>query len=458
MKHALLRAATAFAALAAVAVPLAGHGAPLPRKPFLGVQLQPAPGGAGVAIGTVFPGGTAAVLGVRNGDVLTAVNGTPVTTPEAVIGLARTLSSGDRVTMDLVRSGKPLKLSGRAQAKPFELYRGATVDYGSVAFRDEQLRDVLAMPEGAPEAPVLFFIQGYSCGSIEGGPADGLYRRLGEELLARGIGYYRVEKIGMGDSAGKLRCQDVDFATEVDGFRAAYRHLVSQRKIPPERIFMLGHSLGGMQAPLLAAQVAPRGIAVFGTVVRNWADYHRDLDATQPFLITGEDPADTARTAEQRRDLIRMFYFQKMDPAAIARARPEYADAMRNIFNWDGDKAVFGRSYVFAQQLASLPLLDAWKRSRTNVLSIYGGSDMVALTDVDHRYLADIANYWRPGSGRYVEIADTGHGMDMAGSRDAIRSAYRTGSPPPEGRFNVRVAEELAGWIKASMARPPLAS
>jgi pimeloyl-ACP methyl ester carboxylesterase len=450
-------AITALLAGAVLASPAAAQG-DLPRKPFLGVQLQPAPGGQGVAIGTVFPEGTAARLGMRPGDLLIAINGTRVAAPADVIALTQTLSSGQAVALELQRGGKPLTLRGKAQPRPLEKYSNATVDYGSVAFGGGRLRDVLVMPAGVPDAPVLYFIQGFSCGSVEGGARDELYYRLGEELVARGIGYYRVEKVGQGDSQGPLKCQEVDFRTETDGFRTAYRHLVEQRKVVPDRIFMFGHSLGGLTAPLLAAETAPRGIAVYGTVVRNWADYHRDLDATQSFLISGEDPAETAAIADRRRDVIRMFYFDKMAPAALARARPELVDGLRNAFNWDGDKAIFGRNYLFAQQLAALPLLDAWKKSRTNILSIYGGSDMVALTDVDHRYLADVANYWRPGSGTYVEIADTDHGMALVGSRDAIRARNRSGGEALSGPFNVKVAEALAGWIKASMARPPLAS
>ena len=81
---------------------------------------------------------------------------------------------------------------------------------------------------------------------------------------------------------------------------------------------------------------------------------------------------------------------------------------------------------------------------------------MVALTDVDHRYLADIANYWRPGSGTYVEVASTDHGMNLVGSRDAIRQRNREGGEPLTGEFNPRVVDALAEWIKASLAKPPL--
>ena len=140
-------------------------------------------------------------------------------------------------------------------------------------------------------------------------------------------------------------------------------------------------------------------------MVRNWADYHHDLDAAQSFLISGTDPAEAAKVSERQRELIRMYISEDV-PGQIARVRPDYADAMREIFAWDSKERMFGRHFLFAQQSAALPLIDAWKTSKTNVLALYGGSDMVALTDVDHRYLADIANYWRPGSGTYAEVRE----------------------------------------------------
>ena len=37
-----------------------------------------------------------------------------------------------------------------------------------------------------------------------------LYDRLIGELLRNGIGFYRVEKAGLGDSAGGAGCADID--------------------------------------------------------------------------------------------------------------------------------------------------------------------------------------------------------------------------------------------------------
>jgi hypothetical protein len=87
---------------------------------------------------------------------------------------------------------------------------------------------------------------------------------------------------------------------------------------------------------------------------------------------------------------------------------------------------------------------------------MYGEADLVALFDEDHRLIADIANHYRPGSGRYVEIPRTGHGMDVVGDRQELRRHTVAAGAVPTGEFNPEVARVLAGWIREAMARPPV--
>jgi pimeloyl-ACP methyl ester carboxylesterase len=260
----------------------------------------------------------------------------------------------------------------------------------------------------------------------------------------------------MGDSAGTPHCSAIDYAAELDAFRAAYRHLIEQRGVGAERIFMFGHSLGGLQAPMLAAERAPRGVAVYGTVVRNWADYHRDISQLQSFLMTGADPVEATRSAEAYRDVFRRFYMERETPAAIAASSPALAQGLREAFGWDGGDNVFGRHFKYDQDLAHQPLMAAWRDSNTNVLAVYGESDLVALFDEDHRLIADLANHYRPGTGRYVEVPSTGHGMDVIGTRLEVRERTRASGAPPQGEFNPEVARILAGWIRDALARPPV--
>jgi hypothetical protein len=430
----------------------------LPRKAALGIRLSPAPqGSSGALVAEAFPGGTGVAIGVRNGDLVVSTAGRPVGNPAEVIAYASSLRAGDKVELVVRRDGRDVHLTGKARPRPFETYADASVDYGAVPFRGGLLRDILVSPKGVTNPPVLFLLPGFTCASIEPALPDDPYRRLGAELAKRGVAYYRVEKPGLGDSIGTPACADVDFATELDAFRGAYKHLIETRHIDPDRIFMFGHSLGGLEAPLLAAELPPRGVAVYGTVLRNWADYHLDIPRYQTFLAEGSDPGEAAAATERARELLRQFYFGKKSPAELAAANPDNPDQMRLNFAWDGADKMFGRNYRFLQGLAGLPLASAWRRAKTNVLALYGESDIVAIDDRDHKLIADIADFYRPGSGRFVEIARTGHGMTMVGNRREYREkAIAAGGAAPDGPFNPEVAAVLAGWITDAMARQPV--
>lgn len=429
----------------------------LPRRPSLGVTLGPVEGGGpGVLVRNVLPGQTAEALGVRDGDVILRLDGIAVSSVPEIVGYASRLAPDQRIAILLRRGGRERTLRGRARPRPTEAWENARVDYGAVPFRGGQIRDIFVAPEGVAQPPVVFLIQGFSCATIEPTDAGHPYRRLGTELVREGIAYYRVEKPGMGDSAGGPACADIDFATEVDAFRAAYRHLVETRGVDPDRIFMFGHSLGGYQAPLLAAERAPRGVAAFGTLVRSWGDYHRDLVQFQPFVMAGQDPVAASATADLDRDIFRRYYYDRQTPSAIAAALPDHAARVREILAWDGGERTMGRHWKFMQDLAHAPVIPAWRDTRSNVLAMFGETDFAALWDEDHRLIVDIVNHYRPGTARYVEFARTEHGMGVVGTRGEWRARAIAGEPAPQPAFNLEVPRALAAWIRDSMARPPV--
>lgn len=437
------------AALALTAAPAAAQ--QLPRRAQLGVTM-PADRqqGQGAGIGEVTAGGTAATLGIRSGDVVTRFNDAAITRPPELVAAVANLTGGQPVSVTVRRAGREMVLRGRAVERPRDAYPGARVDYGAVPFRGGQLRDILVTPEGVANPPIVYLLQGFTCTTME----TPLYHQLITELLKDGIGFYRVEKAGIGDSAGGVNCTDIDFATELDGFRSAYNHLIQARGVDPDRIFMLGHSMGGFQAPYLAAERAPRGVAIYGAGLRNWADYNLDLIRFQSFLLFGQDPAEAAGQAESYREALRRFYFGREAPAAIAAGSEVNARALRDALAWDGGDHVLGRHYKFTQDLAHVPLTAAWRDARTNVLAMYGEADIVALFGEDHRIIADIANHYRPGSGHFVEIARSGHGMDVTGDRQEIRRRTIERGSLTFGDLNPEVARVLSAWIREAMARP----
>lgn len=426
----------------------------LPRLAFLGTLVAPAADGRPM-VRSVVPGSTAASVRVAQGDVVVAINGKSTSDVPALLAIAGGIRAGAPMTFQVSRGSKLLTLTGVAKGRELERYPGAKVTYGSFAFQGGRIRDILAMPSSAANAPVVFLLSGFTCLSIEPPSPTAAYRVLAARLTAAGIGFYRAEKPGLGDSLGGPQCADITFETELDAYRTAYRHLTDDLHIPRERIVLLGHSLGALEAPLLADERAPLGVAVYGVVLRNWGDYHQQLGSFQKYLIDGSDPGKTFAEGEQARPILEAFYFQKKSPDEIARDHPERAQTVKEVLDWDGKDRTIGRNWRFLQGLAALNLPAAWRDAKTNVLSFYGGADLVAMFDTDQKMIADIANFSRPGSGTYVEVPSADHGMLNVGSRDHAREdliAQRRTTPV----FDEGVATTLIGWVQSIVAKLPV--
>jgi alpha-beta hydrolase superfamily lysophospholipase len=82
------------------------------------------------------------------------------------------------------------------------------------------------------------------------------FRQIAERLASRGIAVLRVDDRGVGSSTGLEtldKATTFDFADDV---RAQVAYLRTRREIDPARIAVIGHSEGGVIAPLVAASDA----------------------------------------------------------------------------------------------------------------------------------------------------------------------------------------------------------
>jgi len=96
--------------------PLGGGGFPgrAAGGAFLGVEVGTATGSTpGVSVASVQSGSPAAQAGLQAGDVITAINGTAVTSPSQLSQDIATHQPGDQVTVTYTRTG----VSSQAQAK-----------------------------------------------------------------------------------------------------------------------------------------------------------------------------------------------------------------------------------------------------------------------------------------------------------------------------------------------------
>jgi S1-C subfamily serine protease len=91
------------------------------RHPFLGIQYGPltpamatqlgTAAQSGIVIGAVMPGSPAAAAGMRARDIVTAVNGAPLTDESSLVQDLSQRQPGDVVSLTVVRSGQSTEVS-----------------------------------------------------------------------------------------------------------------------------------------------------------------------------------------------------------------------------------------------------------------------------------------------------------------------------------------------------------
>ncbi|MEE4331074.1 MAG: alpha/beta fold hydrolase [Wenzhouxiangella sp.] len=424
---------------------------PLERQGFLGVAPQPAENG--LIIASVVPDGTADRLGVEQGDLLQSVNGLSMDSPMSLLSALSNLKSGDEVRLLVQRGESELMLEGPLKARPFEQPDIGSVRYDSVDYADGRLRTLINTPDGDGPFPTVFYIQGYPCQTVESPNPSGFNRRLAELFVEAGFAVVRVEKPGMGDSDGPLRCEEIDFDTETAGFAAAWEYAIDLDETLDSRMFMIGISMGGIQAPLIAAasERKPFGTIVWGTRVDNWHDYMLDLAGVQPALI-GADPVEAYEAAEAARPALRRFLIEQAPLETVLDEVPDAAASLMRV-GMAADGSFFGRSASYFQGIAAYNLRAAWRDGGGAVLSLYGASDITAVSGFDQALIATIVNHYRPGTAEFVEVPRTSHAMAEVGTRAEYRRHWQQGTAQQlASNFNPEVPAIMVEWMRAKLS------
>jgi dienelactone hydrolase len=268
-----------------------GNPDPLPRRGWFGVALAPHESGAVVT--SVADGSTAAAEGIRPGDVIRAVDDKPIRTPNDVIAVVSRHVGGESAAIDLIREGQPQRRSVVLRPFPRETMTGHTFEYGAVTLTDgSRLRTILSIPDRRQgRLPAVMLIQGGGCGSVDiPFAADVGQSGVVRTIAARGYITMRVDKSGVADSQGPP-CDSIGYSQELDGYRAALAALVRHPSVDPDRVHLLGISLGGMFAPVLAGESRIRSIAVYGTLAVSPSAYPGRSDRFFREFATVDIPA-----------------------------------------------------------------------------------------------------------------------------------------------------------------------
>jgi uncharacterized protein len=417
------------------------EGESLPRRAFFGAQLDAAPAEtepAGVLIRTVFEGHSAAKAGLRDGDLVVSMDGEALKTVAGMLARLRQRQTGERFALEYVRDGQRRRTEVLLQEMPRESYPDIDVIYDSLEVEGTRRRTIVTRPRAAAEGrfPTVLLVGGIGCYSVDTPVGEPMvYVRILNELTRRGYATMRIEKTGMGDSEGPP-CSEQDFAYELAGYVAAARAVHGYPFIDSGQVFLFGHSMGGVHAPLIAAAVggdAPlAGLMVKGTVGTHWFAYEMENSRRQAALweLAGEELEERLRIQGLCRGALMA---EHRSPAEIVAERPACEDSMQ-----------FPTHHTYRQQLADLNLPGNWRQVRVPVLVLYGTSDFLT-SAAEHHYIAGLVNREHPGLATLRLLENMDHYFNEAATyEESLRGRQESGAT----QFDGRIHDVLSEWME----------
>ena len=437
----------------------------LPRKAGLGVAYYTTVPDSlvsildykkGAVVQTVVPGSTAAAMNLQAMDIILSVNQQAIQSPADLARSAKTLREGQAVSLTVSRNKQLISFTGKAIARPYEKSETANITYGAFAYKGGWVRTIYKRQKEKAPLGTIYFLQGLPCYSMDNFTEKDKTKQAIDALVDRGFAVYRMEKADMGDNLNQAPCVSMGFDAELDMYRAGYRNLLQLPGIDTSNIFLFGHSMGGVTAPLLAKEFQPKAVVVYGTVFKPWMEYMLDAFRIQMGYF-GEDPQKLDNALKKYKPFIADYFEGRQSIESIA-ANPTGLEALQLILSYDPATglAASGRSPLVFKEINAHDLSKAWQQTSSYVLAIYGECDIAANNDADHKALVSWHNRTHPGKASFWLAPGTTHTFEEIGTmEDYIRwqstpSAYYQYA---ENRFNPKVFDYVGNWLKSLLQK-----
>jgi|HubBroStandDraft_1064217.scaffolds.fasta_scaffold09319_4 fermentation-respiration switch protein FrsA (DUF1100 family) len=233
--------------------------------------------------------------------------------PSSIEGTFTQLGSAHPLVLKRLKDSAELELK-RPQnpVKPYP-YHDEDVSYDN-KLQNVTLAATLTVPQGKGPFPAVVLITG-------SGPQDRDETLLGHKpflvlsdyLTRHGIAVLRADDRGTAKSTGDFKtATTADFATDTE---AGIAYLKTRAEVDPHKIGLIGHSEGGVIAPMIAARNKDVAFIVMmaGTGVPG-----DEIIAAQSEAIAvagGKDPAEAAKDAAKERELLKLVETEKDETA-----------------------------------------------------------------------------------------------------------------------------------------------
>lgn len=423
---------------------------PLPRKVFLGIRMENITAEQRLAerlgdlkavrVREVLPGGSGAAAGWQAGDLITGLNGKEMGSTAQVIDEVARHDAGSTMAYRLVKAGKARNGKLKLVPWPLEQYPDLQVDYTTHLTVNGVQRGILTRPKAAPgtKRPLVVFIGGIGCYSLDA-PLDTARSevQLLNALSRAGYACARLEKPGMGDAQrSSTPCNQVGFMDEMAGYAAMIAQLKQRPDIDSTEVTVIGHSMGGLFAPLVAQHTPVQRIIAYGTIGSNFPEY---LVKTRRTI--GEAYGwDAARTDAYIKEFCHCAVWYFADHMTTAEAASKDSSCAEHLGVFDL------RSRKYNDELYAVSVPRAWEGYTGKTLLLWGEADFIASRH-DHELLYGQLEARHPGQASFRVVKDADHGMDRA---DDFQAAV-AGSAP----YQANVAHEVLAWMRSMSPQQP---
>ena len=343
-----------------------------------------------------------------------------------------TQASGSKFSYELIRNKKRITGHSVFLTMPEEHYPGLEVVYTDVTSKTGWERIILTKPSNKNgKLPIVVFLTGIGCYSLDT-PFDTTKAEIQmlNKLSRAGYICARVEKPGMGDNIGKSKkCEEIGFNDEVDMYIQAVNKLKKRADIDSNEVYLFGHSMGGVIAPIVSRQTPVKGIIAYGTIGSTFIDY---LNKTRRTIAQAYNmPPDTADLYVKDYCECAAYYFvEKMSTLQATSKKADCKDYL-SVFDY--------RSRTYNDEMYSVNIPAEWKTFSGNALLIWGSGDYISSKD-DHQLVTDAVNYFHPGHAQFVILPNTTHGMLYA--TDFVQARTNPGA------YNPEVGNTVLQWLQ----------
>ena len=404
----------------------------------------------GMTIDSVAKGSSLEKAALMRGDVLVSINETAVNNLQELRRSVRNVRENSELRIVYTRNGNTVKQTISAAPLPFVKDPKLDVQYGWVPFKNGKLRSIAYTKNGtASKGPFILLIPGYNCSSIEN--FQNTYNgKLIHQLTEAGFGVFTIEKSGIGDSYGCEPCEEVNLATDIESFQAGYKQMAGLTLADAEKLYIFGHSMGGVIAPIVANKAREigtpaSGVIAFATVFRPWFEFLLEMHRVQAPL-EGKSYNQTESFVRQMQKAYYEFFVNKKSPAQIAEIPGLQKTAISEMDYKPNSSLLWGRHWKFWQQLDSIDLAKEWSALDVPVLSVFGGADYIACSELEHQLITKTVNSTHPGNATHITIPDIDHIMvqnkDWQSSMEHITDGNYMRAHYHEGLGN-----EIIKWI-----------